>query len=130
MKKYLLIILAIGFLGIILNGCKKDETPDPTPTVPTNTVNKALLYDKWWYPSDGSVISDMYYHSNGSYEQVYSTMQASGTWNWVNNTDTMFITSPQAGDWYQVFTEISDHSMSFKLSLDNWAKEYKYADTQ
>jgi hypothetical protein len=41
----------------------------------------------------------------------------------------MFISSPTAGDWYQVFTGISDHAMSFKMDLDNWAKEYQFDDT-
>jgi len=128
MKKLFIIVLSINFLAIFLIGCEKDDDTSQQET-PTSTINKALLYNKWWYPNDGSVISNVYYNSNGDYEQEYISVKVIGTWNWVNNSDTMFLSSIAAGDWYQVFTEISDDSMSFKMDIDNWAKKYQFDDT-
>jgi len=129
MKKVLSIALLICLFGFVFMGCNKDEEDDNNNQITPPTINKALLYDKWWYPSDGSVISNVYYYSNGNYKQEYMSAQATGTWNWVNNSDTMFISSPTAGDWYQVFPVISDHAMSLKMDLDSWAKEYQFDDT-
>lgn len=113
-------------LCLMTLSCNKDEdTAEPEPK-----LNKSQLYDKWWYPSDGAVISDMYFDANGDYSQEFLTLEANGTWNWVNGSDTMFITTDLAGSWYQVFTSIEKNSMAFKLSVNNYSTIYKYSDSQ
>lgn len=73
----LLPALIIGFTA-----CgDKDETT-PTPTTPAaKTLNKtSLTNNKKWYSKGGAIFFD--FKPNGQYH-------SSGTWRWINNTDTM-----------------------------------------
>lgn len=66
--------LVIGFTA-----CKdKDDT---TPTTTTKTLNKtSLTNNKKWYSKGSQIQHD--FKPNGQYKST-------GTWRWINNTDTM-----------------------------------------
>ena len=66
----------------IFSACSKEETTTPPPAVVTKTLNKGTLTPKKWYSEGSSVIHD--FKANGAYN-------VSGSWSWVNNSDTMQI---------------------------------------
>ncbi len=78
MKK---VLLLFSFASFILAGCGStgDDTPEPSST----TLNKELLYDKWWYNESNTIAH--YFNSDGRYADVV------GTWEWVNGSDTIKI---------------------------------------
>jgi hypothetical protein len=70
--------LLIGF-----SACGDDDTPPPSTTTPTKTLNKATLTNnKEWYDKGSFIVHK--FKSDGVYG-------SSGTWKWVNNSDTMEI---------------------------------------
>ena len=74
------IVVSILIIGI--SSCKDKSTAiDPEPA---KTLNKTTLLDKKWYDKGSIIIHE--FNSNGKYF-------TSGTWNWVNNSDTMEVMS-------------------------------------
>ena len=79
MKKVLILSVAV-LLGsaLLISSCKnKDEDPEPD-----KTLVKENLYDKDWY-NQGATVKHVF-HTNGDYG-------ASGSWRWLNNSDSMEI---------------------------------------
>ncbi|MDP2174454.1 MAG: hypothetical protein Q8K70_00945 [Bacteroidota bacterium] len=73
----LLPALIIGFTAC---GDKDETTPTTTPT-PTKTLNKtSLTNNKKWYNQGSTIQHD--FKPDGKYK-------SSGTWRWINNSDTM-----------------------------------------
>ena len=79
--------IAIILAFFAFTACKKSSTTSDPP----KTLTKSLLYNKTWY-NQGPTISN-YFNSNGKYG-------ASGTWNWLNNSDSMEIISGTREVWY------------------------------
>jgi hypothetical protein len=110
LKSIVLIGLALAGMVITLSntGCKK-KTDDPVDQ--PKTLNKALLNDKYWY-NQGNTLSH-YFGSNGKY---YNTV---GTWQWLNNSDSMEIkyTGGSREVWY--FEWSTEHEFSAKPSKNS-----------
>jgi hypothetical protein len=70
--------LLIGF-----SACGDDEPTPPSTTTPTKTLNKTTLTNNkvWWNKGSG-IKHD--FKPDGKYK-------SSGTWRWINNSDTMEI---------------------------------------
>ncbi len=77
MKNFKIVLAAVSLL-FVLHACKEKTTTEPTPA---KTLNKELLYNKTWY----SQIGHKHKFNDGG---VYKT---SGTWQWLNNSDSMEI---------------------------------------
>ncbi|MCB9262593.1 MAG: hypothetical protein H6607_09485 [Flavobacteriales bacterium] len=116
MKKTL--ILVASFALLILAGCKDDPvtTDDTTPV-----LNKELLLNKYWINQSQTV--DHYFNSNGT----YGLNNGFGTWEWINNSDTMKIHFSGTGsDQIWVFnTGNSADRMECKLSGTTGWGEYR-----
>ncbi len=111
MKKLLLIVFLIPILN---TGCKDDETP--TTGGNTDTLNKELLYDKLWL-NEPATISHMI-KADGTYS-------VSGTWEWVNGTDTMK-TINNTKTFYWVFNKGNTaDKMETKLRGENNWEEFR-----
>lgn len=97
--------IVIGVLGIlmIISSCKGGDDSPPPPT--DQEVAEALLISSWNLGSSGSitvdntVVTDRYDGFSITFEkQTYSTANAgdlfpaSGTWQWVGESDNMLIT--------------------------------------
>jgi hypothetical protein len=81
----LLPALIIGFTA-----CGDDDTPPPTNTTPTKTLNKTTLTNnKEWYNQGGTIVQ--IFKSNGVFN-------VDGQWRWVNNSDTMEIKRMASGN--------------------------------
>ena len=75
MNKTLLVLIGLT-LGAFLQACGTDDISE---VIPAKTVNKALLYDKDW-------------NYDGQTWHVFSTdgtWNGNGTWEWLNNSDSM-----------------------------------------
>lgn len=85
----IILIIIIGFTSC------KDSTTTPDPE-PTKTLNKTTLLDKIWYNQGGSIKHE--FKTNGTY-------RFDGTWNWVNNSDTMeiVITSGDPKTYWKIY---------------------------
>jgi hypothetical protein len=101
-------------LTCIFSACKKEETTTTTPAVVTKTLNKGTLTPKKWYSEGSSVIHD--FKANGVYN-------VSGSWSWVNSSDTMQIVT-QSGFppvYWKMFwnttTEMSAERIDQKVTL-------------
>jgi hypothetical protein len=76
--------LLIGF-----SACGDDDTPPPSTTTPTKTLNKTSLTNNTrWYNQGGTIVH--IFKPNGVYG-------GSGQWRWVNNSDTMEIKMTSSG---------------------------------
>ena len=96
-------ILSVAVLlgsALLISSCKNnDEDPEPD-----KTLVKEKLYDKSWHEKSKTVIHD--FHSNGKYS-------ISGSWQWLNNSDSMEIIPFNGGNaqiWY--FEWSTDTEMS------------------
>jgi len=70
--------LLIGF-----SACGDDDTTPPSTTTPTKTLNKtSLTNNKVWWNKGSGIKHD--FKPDGKYK-------SSGTWRWINNSDTMEI---------------------------------------
>jgi glutamine cyclotransferase len=81
-------LLICTMAAIAFASCKKD---DATTTDPPKTLTKSHLYDKYWY-TKGNTISH-YFQSNGKYGANFGI----GTWQWLNNSDTLEIKYSSGG---------------------------------
>ncbi len=81
MKK--LFAISLFVLTLALVNCKDESTDDPTPA---KTLNKSLLTNKYW----SSGLFSHYFRSDGNYCGKDGKIVI-GTWNWVNNSDTLAV---------------------------------------
>lgn len=100
---YKIILLLAVFA--LLSSCVDQFNPSPS-----QELNKDALYNKSWYNSNGA---QHYFRSDG----VYNT---SGSWRWINNSDSMMITSGVKGGssevWY--FQWASSMEMTCRQGAD------------
>jgi hypothetical protein len=90
MKLYKKVVaLSLVALTLALVNCK-DKTDDTTE--PAKTLNKSLITNKYWKTTSGTVLSH-YFRSDGKY-CLPDGINVEGTWNWINNSDTMLIDEP------------------------------------
>jgi hypothetical protein len=98
-KKYSrTLLLCLLATSLVFAACKKKEEE------PAKTLNKAIITNnKFWHNKGSSVVH--YFRSDGVYT-------SSGTWKWVNNSDTMEIlpTSQSAKSYWKFFWS-TDHEM-------------------
>jgi hypothetical protein len=95
-----LLWLSIPLISVMAGACKKSDSDSN----PAKTLNKSTLTTKAWYNKGGSIIHD--FRANGYYSNT-------GTWKWVNNTDTLEIVPTQGGaKTYWVMYWNTDHEMS------------------
>lgn len=83
MKKIFLLICLIPLINIGCGG--DDDTPQPS----NNVLNKELLYDKIWTIESKKVSHQ--FKKDGEYGDKV------GTWKWVNDSDTIAITTTFTG---------------------------------
>jgi hypothetical protein len=86
MKRIQQTILAFFLFSAIISftACNDDEGPTTGGGETEEKVfNKELLYDKIWEDETGTIQHK--FDSDGTYNNI-------GTWNWVNNSDTMSFT--------------------------------------
>jgi len=102
-----------------------------------------LFLDKWWYgTTEGNVPSgvippDIYFGSDGSYQQYIGTDQAWGSWIWENEAEGVlkiydlqgFIVGSEA---YSKIISETDNSLTLAISLDgeNYIYEMVYYDEE
>jgi len=75
------LLLLTAAISITMFSCSKEETTTETP----KTLDKSKLYDKKWWSQN--IKGDYILHhikSDGTYS-------LSGSWKWINNSDTMEI---------------------------------------
>ncbi|MCX7548550.1 hypothetical protein OS188_11365 [Xanthomarina sp. F1114] len=79
--KYLSLLLSI----VLLTSCSSSD--DDSAEEPIATEGNALILNKWWYDSNGFT-ADLYFDSDGSYEQRLdfsgSILTTTGTWLWLD----------------------------------------------
>jgi len=105
MNKTLLVLIGLT-LGVFLQACGPDETPAVTPA---KTVNKSLLYDKDW-------------NYNGATWHVFSTdgtWNGNGTWEWLNNSDSMEVINSRSVKSILYFDHIEAKEMKCGSSTDD-----------
>jgi hypothetical protein len=125
------------FIGIFLIGitaltsCSSDSS--------SSNVDEDLLTDKWWYSADGTV-SDVYFHSNGDYEQNFvwngTNIASSGNWEWINQdagTIHLYNLVGNAVTEAQLkVSELTAHTVKLKQSVDEgatWSAAASFIDT-
>ena len=75
------LLLLTAALAITMYSCSKEETTTETP----KTLDKTKIYDKKWYSKDiQGTRNTIHAKSDGTYS-------LSGSWKWINNSDTMEI---------------------------------------
>lgn len=116
-----LLIMAVVSCG------DKEEMGDSTGKI--GDAAKAKLYDKTWYPSSGVGGVNFTFKSNGEFIENKSLI---GSWNWINNGDTMNITSWDNQKYKMLFDEIADKQIKWRSNLlgDNFKTQFTYKDTE
>jgi hypothetical protein len=112
-------VLAISLVALTLAlvNCK-DKTDDTTE--PAKTLNKALITNKFWKTTSGTIISH-YLRSDGKY-CLSDGITEDGTWNWINNSDTMLIDKPSTTGktlWIAEYCTETELKMKVK-GANNW----------
>lgn len=112
MKKGLIYLLAITMIAFAASSCKKSESESDV-----KTLNKGTLTTKPWYNKGGTIIHQ--FKPGGYYA-------SSGSWKWVNNSDTMEIVSTNGGfKTYWKFYWNTDKEMSCQKVGTPAAELYK-----
>lgn len=124
-----MILLAAAGLTLSFNSCKDDGavgTTDPA-TGKLSSSDKAKLYDKPWYStaSSGGVT-----HEFLNDNTLRLSKSLDGRWNWINNGDTMDILDPSNARYRYLIKSITDHTMSFTFSIDNYKTVNSFKDTE
>lgn len=119
------------FLSVALTSCSSDDGGTPSG-------NNNNLFNKWWYSETNST-ADLYFNSDGSYEQHFEgfNITSEGDWEWVNqNAKTMHVfnvTNNAADEFWYKFVTIGTHTMTVKISFDEgetWMDgDYAFVDT-
>ena len=98
-----------------------------------------MLVDKWWYSADGTV-SDVYFHSNGDYEQNFvwngTNIGSTGNWEWINeDAGTIHLYNLVGNAVTEAQIKVSGltaHTVSLKQSVDEgetWSPAADFVDT-
>lgn len=106
MKK--IAILSALFLTVLFYSCKDDET-----TEPVKTLDKSQITNKFWVSTDnlGSFYLRSDFKSCGPDGKIVL-----GTWQWVNNSDTLQIDDSNLGQEKWVVKYCTATEMSAKMS--------------
>jgi hypothetical protein len=125
------------FIGIFLIGitaltsCSSDSS--------SSSLDDDLLVDKWWYSADGTV-SDVYFHSNGDYEQNFvwngTNIGSTGNWEWISQSaGTIHLFNLEGNAVTEAQIKVSDltaNSVKLKQSVDEgatWSPAASFIDT-
>ena len=109
MKKILFV-----FFVFCLMSCKKNHE-----TNQSCSLDLSLLKDAVWYPVPGNPFTNVLYASNGGY---FENGQNKGTWNSINNCDSIRIVK-NGNPWSMKILKLTQDSMTIKypdfpISLD------------
>jgi len=131
-KKHIFALIMFT-VATLLTGCSNDDSP-------SSVQNTDSILNKWWYDS-GDFTADIYFHSNGEYEQLItlfgSNIGSSGYWQWTDESaGIMKITGLSGGGqaasevWFK-FSNITEHSFTLQQSTDgsNYSEPFNYIDT-
>ncbi|RSK39929.1 hypothetical protein [Mangrovimonas spongiae] len=116
-------LLSLFLCIALFSSCSSDDDNNDQPETPSN-VN---IYDKWWYDSE-DFAADIYFHSNGQYEQrlemLGNTYTATGDWFWLNEDETIMKIENLVGDaqgvnegWFK-FTDKQNTTITIQQALD------------
>lgn len=81
-----LIAITLLALSFVLVNCKDNNDPEPA-----KTLNKSLITDKYWKATTTPL--DHYFRKDGMYTSQDGQIVI-GTWQWLNNSDSMEIDIP------------------------------------
>jgi PPE-repeat protein len=113
MKKSISLLLVVMATATFLFSCKKSDSDSDGP----KTLNKSTLTTKSWYNQGGTIIHQ--FKTGGYYANT-------GTWKWVNNSDTMEIVTVSGGfKTYWKFYWNTDHEMSCQKVGTSSSELYK-----
>jgi len=135
MKKQFLRLNILLLLFVGLASCSSDDGGDD------NISNTSLLFDKWWY-IESSTTADLYFFSDGSYQQNIpfgGGIELFGTWEWVDEGNLIIKITYEPGsnsgipDYICDIISIDSESMSLKYSFndgESYTTELQYQDTE
>ncbi|MBI1305755.1 MAG: hypothetical protein GC181_03970 [Bacteroidetes bacterium] len=129
MKKIVLTLFVALFVSGSFMSCKDDGETSTTNTSTGKLTDsdKKKLYDKVWYSTSSSGGIEHEFLSDNT---LRLSLSLEGRWYWQNNGDTMNISDPSGSKYKYLFTSITDHNISFKNSVDNYAGTYTYKDSK
>ena len=110
MKK--LFAISLFMLTLALVNCKDKSTDDPTPA---KTLNKSLFTNKHWNVVQGSNSISHYYRNDGNYCSTDGQLVL-GTWQWLNNSDSLETVEPSFGRAVLYVEYCTDTEMKMKIS--------------
>ncbi len=134
-KNYINLLGVFIFSLLMFSSCSSDD--DNVSPPPTNTD----FTDKWWYDSN-NFTADLYFNSNGSFEQFSDfgglNSTSTGDWNWENESEGLIkITNYMGGgqtlpEVYLRLTDVESTSMTVQQSADgvNFSFEVFYVDVE
>ena len=100
--------LVLGLGSVFLSSCGTDDGPVVTPITTEKTLDKSKLLDKDWF-AEGSSTFDHRFNSDGSYREL------GGTWEWLNNSDSMSVIQSSGESEIIVYFQYStDDEMAFR----------------
>lgn len=106
-------------VSTMLTSCSSDD--DATPL----NSETSLLVNKWWYDSN-DFAGDVYFNSNGNYEQVVNlmgnTIESEGNWAWEDETNgiikiTNLTNNGVSTLWFKI-SDLTENSVSIEQSID------------
>jgi hypothetical protein len=118
----------IALTTLTFTACK-DDGSDSGPNNSTGILSDATkkkLYDKTWYTGMG--INFMFF-TDGTFRLNKSL---DGTWEWLNQGDTMLVTNYDNRKYLNLFSTIGDHQAKYTSSQgsDNFKTVVTLSDTE
>jgi hypothetical protein len=128
MNKLILVLLALVLFSF---GCKKNDATNPSGSNGDgySDAQKAMLYDKIWYPTGPAGGVELQFLGGGVYRQALSL---NGTYKWQNGGDTMNIVSYNNARFNYIFDNIGSSEFTFRTDFagNNFETAYTYVDTK
>ena len=87
--------ISLSFLLMFLFSATSCRTAEDYPPLPEMTLTKSQLYDKEWYRRSVHT-PDHTFHSDGKYN-------LNGSWEWINDTDSMQVVSDSGASPYIIY---------------------------
>ncbi len=125
-------LFAMMFMALSFVGCGNNDD---------NINDGSRILNKWWYDSD-NVTADIYFNSNGKYEQkivvLGSEFTGEGDWDWVDQEAGILKISNLTGQGQLIsstlvkITDVTSNSITVQSSFDNgenYSGKVYYVDT-
>jgi len=130
----------LKFIGIFLFGITMLSSCSSSDDETDNNSDYSSLFDKWWYDSD-DFAADIYFHSNGDYEQklIFAGIEftTTGDWTWEDESSGIMKIDNLTGNgqllsavWFK-FSDIQTNTVTIQQSSNgtNYSTEVFYQDT-